>query len=121
MPSSLLPVATKSVAGPESTVGRALDYVPTTPVNVSDLERFPTLNLKFDKEIPDVLEHFMFGAGRLVLHVADERKSIVLDNVLWSGRVADPALAVGPAMAHFGWSWQDWDRLARATMAGPAN
>ncbi|NUA29396.1 acyclic terpene utilization AtuA family protein [Cupriavidus basilensis] len=38
--------------------------------------------------------------------------------VVVCGRVADPALAVGPAMAHFGWSWQDWDRLARATMAG---
>jgi len=38
--------------------------------------------------------------------------------VVVCGRVADPALAVGPAMAHFQWSWQDWDRLARATMAG---
>ncbi len=38
--------------------------------------------------------------------------------VVVCGRVADPALAVGPAMAHFNWSWQDWDRLARATMAG---
>jgi hypothetical protein len=34
------------------------------------------------------------------------------------GRVADPSLAVGPAMAHFGWSPDDWDRLGRATMAG---
>ncbi len=38
--------------------------------------------------------------------------------VVVCGRVADPALAVGPAMAHFGWSWQDWDRLAAATIAG---
>jgi hypothetical protein len=34
------------------------------------------------------------------------------------GRVADPALALGPALAHFNWDMQDWDRLARATMAG---
>ncbi|APV48942.1 hypothetical protein BWI17_04135 [Betaproteobacteria bacterium GR16-43] len=34
------------------------------------------------------------------------------------GRVADPSLAVGPAMAHFGWQPDDWDRLGRATMAG---
>lgn len=34
------------------------------------------------------------------------------------GRVADPSLVVGPAMAHFGWAADDWDRLARATMAG---
>jgi len=38
--------------------------------------------------------------------------------VVVCGRVADPALAVGPAMAHFGWAWDDWDRLAAATMAG---
>ena len=34
------------------------------------------------------------------------------------GRVADPSLAVGPAMSHFGWAADDWDRLGRATMAG---
>ncbi|WP_404994090.1 acyclic terpene utilization AtuA family protein [Cupriavidus pauculus] len=38
--------------------------------------------------------------------------------VVVCGRVADPALAVGPAMAHFGWAWDDWDRVAAATMAG---
>jgi hypothetical protein len=32
--------------------------------------------------------------------------------------VADPALALGPAIAHFGWAADDWDRLAGATMAG---
>jgi Acyclic terpene utilisation family protein AtuA len=35
-----------------------------------------------------------------------------------TGRVADPSLTVGPALAHFGWAADDWDRLARATMAG---
>ncbi|MEO8806708.1 MAG: acyclic terpene utilization AtuA family protein [Burkholderiaceae bacterium] len=34
------------------------------------------------------------------------------------GRVADPSLTVGPALAHFGWARNDWTRLARATMAG---
>jgi hypothetical protein len=34
------------------------------------------------------------------------------------GRVSDPSLTVGPALAHFGWARNDWDRLARATMAG---
>ena len=34
------------------------------------------------------------------------------------GRVADPSLTVGPALAHFGWSMDDRDRLAGATMAG---
>lgn len=34
------------------------------------------------------------------------------------GRVADPSLTVGPALAHFGWARDDWDRIAGATMAG---
>ena len=38
--------------------------------------------------------------------------------VVVTGRVADPSLVVGPAMAHFGWSETDWDTLGRATMAG---
>ncbi len=38
--------------------------------------------------------------------------------VVVCGRIADPTLAVGPAMAHFGWAADDWDHLARATMVG---
>ena len=39
-------------------------------------------------------------------------------DIVVCGRVSDPSLVVGPAMAHFDWDWEDWDRLARATMAG---
>ncbi len=39
-------------------------------------------------------------------------------DVVITGRVADPSLTVGPAMAFHGWAADDWDRLARATMAG---
>jgi len=38
--------------------------------------------------------------------------------IVVAGRVADPSLAVGPALAHFGWARDDWDRIAGATMAG---
>ncbi|MFO1288292.1 MAG: acyclic terpene utilization AtuA family protein [Rubrivivax sp.] len=38
--------------------------------------------------------------------------------VVVTGRVADPALVLGPAIAHHGWGREDWDRLAGATMAG---
>jgi len=38
--------------------------------------------------------------------------------VVVCGRVADPSLAVGPILAHYGWDLHDWDRLGRATMAG---
>ena len=39
-------------------------------------------------------------------------------DIVVCGRVADPSLAVGPTLAHFGWARDDWTRLARATMAG---
>ncbi|MGN6703761.1 MAG: acyclic terpene utilization AtuA family protein [Burkholderiaceae bacterium] len=38
--------------------------------------------------------------------------------IVITGRVADPSLAVGPLVAHFGWDWDDWDRIASATLAG---
>ncbi len=38
--------------------------------------------------------------------------------VVVTGRVADPSLAVGPLVAHFGWAWTDLDRIAAATLAG---
>lgn len=38
--------------------------------------------------------------------------------IVVTGRVADPALTVGPVVEHFDWGWQDWDKIAAATMAG---
>lgn len=38
--------------------------------------------------------------------------------VVITGRVADPALALGPLLAHYGWRNDDWDLLAAGTMAG---
>lgn len=35
-----------------------------------------------------------------------------------TGRVADASLTVGPAVAAFGWAWDDWPRLAGASVAG---
>lgn len=35
-----------------------------------------------------------------------------------TGRVADPSLTVGPALAHFHWQPTDYDRIAGATVAG---
>ncbi len=71
-------------------VTRWLDYWEVLPNEIlhhhgplSDLERYPTMNLKFDKEIPDVLEWMMLGSGRLVLHVPNVSKALVLDNVLF--------------------------------------
>lgn len=38
--------------------------------------------------------------------------------IVVTGRVADPALALGPLAAHYGWAWDDWDRLAAGTLVG---
>ncbi len=38
--------------------------------------------------------------------------------IVVTGRVADPSLTVGPALAHFGWRADDWNAIAGATMAG---
>jgi hypothetical protein len=35
-----------------------------------------------------------------------------------TGRVADPALALGPLVHVFGWDWADWQKLAAGTLAG---
>lgn len=38
--------------------------------------------------------------------------------IVITGRVADASLTLGPAAHAFGWSWDDWPRLAGATVAG---
>ncbi len=38
--------------------------------------------------------------------------------IVITGRVADASLTVGPAMHEFGWQWDDWDKLAAASVAG---
>lgn len=39
-------------------------------------------------------------------------------DIVVCGRIADPALALGPALAHFNWKMDEWDLLGRATIAG---
>ena len=48
--------------------------------------------------------------------IADAIKSGA--QVVITGRVADPSLALGPAMAHYGWADDQWQELAGASMAG---
>jgi hypothetical protein len=38
--------------------------------------------------------------------------------IVVTGRVADASLTVGPAMHEFGWRWDDWDKIAAASVAG---
>lgn len=52
------------------------------------------------------------GAGPIV-EALQQGASIII-----TGRVADASLTVAPAVFEFGWAWEDWDRLAAATVAG---
>ncbi len=52
---------------------------------LSDLKRYPAPNLRVDKEIGDVFEYMLLGAGRLILHPTSEKRAIVLNNVLFVG------------------------------------
>ncbi|MCB1113462.1 MAG: DUF1446 domain-containing protein [Chlamydiia bacterium] len=38
--------------------------------------------------------------------------------IVVTGRIADPSLVVGAAIAHFGWNLNDYDKIAQATVAG---
>jgi Acyclic terpene utilisation family protein AtuA len=39
-------------------------------------------------------------------------------DIVITGRVADPALVLGPLVHAFGWDWTDWRPLAAGTLAG---
>ena len=84
-----------SIAGALSVVFLAvlinvqLDYWEVTPNELlhhhgvlSNLERYPSPNLKVDMEINDVFEYFLLRAGRLILHPSTEPRAIVLENVM---------------------------------------
>lgn len=67
--------------------------------------------------LPSVLDRLVtanayIGAGPVAEALARGADIVV------TGRVADPSLAVGIAMHEFGWGAGDYDRLAAATVAG---
>lgn len=50
------------------------------------------------------------------MHIVDALKSRA--DIVITGRVADPSITVGPCIHHYGWSWEDYDKIAGATVAG---
>lgn len=56
---------------------------------LSDLKRYSAPNLRVDKEINDVFEYLLLRSGRLILHPSNEKKAIVLDNVLFINNKED--------------------------------
>ncbi len=46
-----------------------------------DLDRYPAPGLRIEKEVSDVFEYLLLGSGRLILHISNERRAAVLENV----------------------------------------
>jgi hypothetical protein len=61
---------------------------------------------------PVVSANAYLGAQPIAAALQDGARIVI------TGRVADASLTVGPAMHEFGWSWDDWNRLAAASVAG---
>jgi hypothetical protein len=61
---------------------------------------------------PVVAANAYLGARPIVDSLAGGARLVI------TGRVADASLTVGPAIHHFGWRWDDWNRLAAASVAG---
>jgi hypothetical protein len=79
--------------------GIPLDHIETGEPLSAVIDRLQSANVYLGaREIAESLQ----AGGRIVI----------------TGRVADASLTVGPAAAHHGWSWNDWNRLAGASVAG---
>ncbi|GEM_PF-151143 len=50
---------------------------------LSNLERFSAPNLRINKEINDLFEYMLLRSGRLIIQASNERRAIVLENVLF--------------------------------------
>ncbi|HEY5313143.1 MAG TPA: acyclic terpene utilization AtuA family protein, partial [Pirellulales bacterium] len=65
-----------------------------------------------DLPMPVVSANAYLGAQPIAEALGQEARIVV------TGRVADASLTLGPAVHEFGWAWDDWHRLAGASVAG---
>lgn len=70
-------------------INRRFDYWEVRPNELlhhsgllSDLKRYSAPHLRIDKEINDVFEFMLLRSGTLILHPSQERRAIVLENVI---------------------------------------
>ncbi len=59
-----------------------------------------------------VTANVYLGAAPIVEALANGADMVI------TGRVADPCLYLAPMIARYGWSWDDWNRLASGIVAG---
>jgi hypothetical protein len=53
----------------------------------ADIKRYSTDDLRWFKEVPDVLERILCGSGRMIITTPIEKHPIVIDHVLGIGRI----------------------------------
>jgi len=86
-----------------------LDQLEASGADLSHLETGET----FDAVRGKVLFANAYLGGRPIAEALDAGADAVL-----TGRVADAALFLGPLLYEFGWTADDWDRLAAGTVIG---
>ncbi|QWD63646.1 acyclic terpene utilization AtuA family protein [Polynucleobacter sp. MWH-UH2A] len=87
--------------------------------DISGSEYQATINAHLTKSDKGLLERSQLVSANVYLGAKEIANAISSGaQVVVTGRVADPALTVGPLMAHFKRRWDDWNFLASATMAG---
>jgi len=77
----------------------------------------PFTNMDTGEPIQPIVDQLVtanayFGA-RPVVEALEQGADIVI-----TGRIADPCMALAPCVHHFGWSWDDLDPLAQGIVAG---
>jgi hypothetical protein len=74
-------------------------------------------NIETKEPVSAVLDRLVTANAYLgakpIVQALEQEADIVI-----TGRVADPSLTVGPCIHHYGWSFNDYDKIAGATVAG---
>jgi hypothetical protein len=111
----------------ETAAGIGLTGLKVAAVSGDDvLARLPELqaagealvNLETGERLADavnqnfVTANVYLGAGPIVEALRNGADIVI------TGRVADPCLYLAPLIAHYGWAWDDWDKLAAGIVAG---
>lgn len=53
------------------------------------MKRYSTEDLRWDKEVPDVLERLLAGSGRIILTSPHERHPVIIEHVMRIGKIDD--------------------------------
>jgi hypothetical protein len=53
------------------------------------MKRYSTEDLRWDKDVPDVLERILAGSGRIILSTPHERHPVIIEHVIRIGKIDD--------------------------------